>query len=186
MIRRTDGLLALLVALTALSWWLARRDDGEGPVTPVAKAAERGYYLRDATLEETDADGRVYLRLSTLAADQDPRSQDILLAPVRVDYYPAGTSPWLLTARRGRLPAGAHLVTLYDEVTLSGSPAARGARGHVRTSVMTLDTVASIASTTAPVRIDLGPQEVFATGMRADLVHDRLALLSNVRGRYAR
>ena len=51
---------------------------------------------------------------------------------------------------------------------------------------MTLDTVASTATTTAPVRIELGPQVVLATGMRADLKHDRVALESNVRGHYVR
>ena len=186
MIRRKDAVLALLAVFAVVTWWLARTD--ESATTPVAtvRLAQPGYYLRNATMEETDDNGRLYLRVATATADQNPASEEIALGPVRVDYFPTGTAPWVLTADRGKLPRGARLVALYDNVTLTGSPIARSAPAVVRTSTMTLDTVASTATTTAPVRIELGPQVVLATGMRADLKHDRVALESNVRGHYVR
>ncbi len=183
---RKNVVLALLALFTLVTWWLARTDESDTLPVATVRLAQPGYYLRDATLEETDDAGRLYLRIATTTADQNPASEEIALGPVRVDYFPAGTAPWLLTANRGKLPRGARLVALYDNVTLTGSPIARSAPAVVRTSTMTLDTVASIATTTAPVRIELGPQVVLATGMRADLKHDRVALESNVRGHYVR
>ena len=178
--------MALLAAATICTWWLAKREDVDATPLVASRLAQPGYYLRDAKLEETDDSGRLYLRIATTTADQDPASEEIALGPVRVDYYPTGTAPWLLTAKRGRLPAGARLVALSDSVTLTGSPVARSAPAVVRTSTMTLDTVASTATTTAPVRIEMGPQVMLATGMRADLKHDRVALESNVHGHYVR
>lgn len=183
---RPESVLAVLTLAALATWWLARGNRADDQPVAVARLAQPGYYLRDATLEETDDTGRIYLRIATTTADQDPASEEIKLGPVRVDYFPAGTAPWVLTAKRGKLPRGARLVALSDSVTLTGSPIARSAPAVVRTSAMSLDTLTSIATTTAPVRIELGPQVVSATGMRADLKQDRIALESNVRGHYVR
>ena len=181
-----ETIYVLLFLGAGVTWWLARSDEGDTGEPVVPRLTQPGYYLRDATLSETDDTGRLYLRIRTETADQDPATQEIGLGTVRVDYFPTDAAPWVLTSRRGMLPQGARVVTLSDDVTLTGSPIARSAPAIVRTSTMTLDTVTSVATTTAPVRIELGPQVVTATGMRADLKNDRVALQSSVRGRYVR
>jgi len=184
--RRGEVILALLAAVTAVTWWLARSDSNDDAPLTVTHMAQPGYYLREATFEETDDAGRLYLRVTTPKADQNPQSQEIALGPVRVDYFPADTAPWVLTGDRGVLPAGARSVTLSDNVTMRGSPIAHRAAAVLHTSTATLDTVTSVATTVAPVRIEFGSQVVTATGMRADLKRDRVALESNVRGTYVR
>ena len=184
--RRGRGMLALLAVAAAVTWWLARTDDSDNLPATTTRLVQPGYYLRDATLEETDDAGRLYLRVATAKADQNPTTQEIALGPVRVDYFPAGTAPWVLTGNRGMLPAGARYVTLSDNGTMTGSPVAHRPAAVLRTSTATLDTVASLATTSAPVRIELGTQVVTATGMRADLKQQRIALEANVRGAYVR
>lgn len=178
-------LVALLLAAVA-SWWLARSDNGEVAAPDLRRVAQPGYYLREAKLEQTDDTGRVYLRIATARADQDAATQEIALRPVQVDYLPAGSAPWKLTASTGRLPPGARTVSLADDVVLTGNPVARRPPVVVRTSLLTLDTVTSVATTSAPVRMELGPNVLTGTGMRADLEHQTLALESSVRGRYVR
>ncbi len=183
---RQQWTLIALAFAAAGSWWLTASDDGEAPPAAPEAPGQPGYYLRDAKLEQTDDDGRVYLRITTERAAQDPASQEIELTPVRVEYMPPGSAPWLLTADQGRLPPGGRIVSLSENVTLTGTPVPRAAPAIIRTPRLALDTVDSIATTTAAVRIELGKQVMLATGMRADLKHDRMALEANVRGRYVR
>ena len=178
-------LLALLLA-AAGSWWLASSDNTEVAAPAAGRVAQPGYYLQNALLEQTDDTGRVYIRIATDRAEQDTTTQEIALQPVRVDYFPAASAPWNLTARHGRLPPGARVISLSDEVVLTGMPAAERAPVVVRTSRLSLDTATSVATTTAAVRMELGPHVLSGTGMRADLNHETLALESNVRGRYVR
>lgn len=177
--------LALLFAAVG-SWWLAAGDNGDTPPPETGTPQQPGYYLKGARFEQTDDDGRTYLKVTTERASQDPVSQEIELEPVRVDYFPPGGSPWLLTAKHGRLPPGARIISLTDDVTATGTPATRSPPAVMHSSLLSLDTATSVATTSAPVRIDFGHQVVLATGMRADLKNDHVALDSNVRGRYVR
>ncbi len=179
-------LLLALVLAAAGSWWLASSENTEVAAPETGRVAQPGYYLQNALLEQTDDAGRVYVRITTTRAEQDATTQEIALQPVQVDYFPATTAPWKLTARHGRLPPGARVISLSDDVVLTGMPVAQRAPVVVRTSLLALDTVTSVATTTAPVRMELGPNVLSGTGMRADLGHETLALESNVRGRYVR
>ena len=178
--------LTLLAVLAAGSWWLVRRLPTDEQTLPTVSLEQPGYYLRDATVMETDDAGRLALKLTTKTADQDPKSGEIQLSPVRVDYFPEGGSAWLLTAQNGRLPENGRVVTLYDQVTLSGTPLAKQVAAIVRSPTMSLDTTTSIASTSAPVSIEMGSRQVTATGLWADLKQDRLTLKSDVKGQYVR
>ena len=99
-------MLALLAVAAAVTWWLARTDDSDNLPATTTRLVQPGYYLRDATLEETDDAGRLYLRVATAKADQNPTTQEIALGPVRVDYCPAGTAPCRTNKARNRRSTG--------------------------------------------------------------------------------
>jgi hypothetical protein len=62
---RQQWTLTALVFAAAGSWWLTASDDGDAPPAAPEAPGQPGYYLRDAKLEQTDDDGRVYLRITT-------------------------------------------------------------------------------------------------------------------------
>ncbi|MBS0396797.1 MAG: hypothetical protein JSR54_19405, partial [Proteobacteria bacterium] len=69
---RLSGPLSLLflVGLAAGSWWLAQRGRETRPQGAAPVAAQPGYYLTDALLEQTDETGRTTLRAHAARAAQ--------------------------------------------------------------------------------------------------------------------
>ena len=178
--------LVLLVALAAASWWLANRGVGERVASVPGTTAAPGYTLSDATLEQTDAGGRLELRVHAAQAEQNSVDGDVRLTQLRVDYFPEDARPWLMTADSGLLPPGGRLVELAGDVRLRGQTAAPTEPAVVHTERLELDVERSLAVTHEPVRIDLAPHVVTAHGLRADLKRDTLRLESPVNGRFAR
>lgn len=176
----------LLLVLAAASWWLANRGDAERVASVPVTTAAPGYTLSDATLEQTDAGGRLELRVHAAQAEQDPVGGDVRLAALKVDYFPEDARAWVMTADSGTLPPGGHLVELAGDVRLTGATVAATRPAVVRTEHLELDVDRSLAVTQEPVRIELAPHSVTANGLRADLKRDTLRLESAVYGRFER
>jgi LPS export ABC transporter protein LptC len=178
--------LVSLAGLAAGTWWLANRDrDSDQPAT-AGRTGQPGYYLRDATLEQTDETGRLELRVHAARAVQDPQTRDVRGETLRVDYFLDAPRTWIMTARRGALPPDGQTVLLEGDVRLSGLAGAEGQPAVVHTEKLKLDVDKSIASTREPVRIEFAKHSVNARGLRADLKSDRLRLESNVHGNFTR
>jgi LPS export ABC transporter protein LptC len=77
-------------------------------------------------------------------------------------------------------------VFLEGDVRLTGRNGSGTKPAVITTEQMKLDVDRSIASTSAPVRIELAPHAVTARGLRADLKQDRVQLESSVNGRFTR
>lgn len=177
--------LVFLVGLAVGSWWLANRG-GDDDDAPAARQGQPGYYLRDATLEQTDATGRIELRVTAAAAEQEPASRDVQLRTLRVDYFPDTERSWVATANEGTLPPDGRTVFLEGDVRLTGTSGVGTKPAVITTEQLKLDVEASLATTSAPVRIELAPHAVTARGLRADLKRDRVQLESTVNGRFTR
>jgi LPS export ABC transporter protein LptC len=177
--------LVFLVGLAAGSWWLANRGrEAEEPATAV-RAGQPGYYLRDATLQQTDETGRVEMRVTAATAVQDPATRAVRGETLRVDYFLDEPRTWVMTANAGTLPPDGQTVQLEGDVRLTGLDAG-SEPAVIRTERMTLDVDASVATTREPVRIEMGKNAITARGLRADLKSDRLQLEDDVHGRYTR
>jgi LPS export ABC transporter protein LptC len=182
--RGVVGYLAL-GALAAGAWWLARdQSSAPAPSAPTAVVGT-GYFLHQATVTQSDASGAPLIELTTEQATQEPNSTAVLLGPLTAHYYLARGGPWQVTADSGRLSEGATTVELEGHVTLTGLPSPHLAPAVVRTEQLSLDTATSVATTSVPVRIELGRNAVTAVGLRADLKSQRLWLESDVHGHYA-
>lgn len=181
---RGPVVLVFLVGLAGGSWWLANRGR-EAEATSTARPGQLGYYLKGATVEQTDETGRIEMRVTAAHAVQDPATRIVRGESLRVDYFLDEPRTWVMTAKAGTLPPDGQTVQLEGDVRLTGlgtepSPAV------IRTERLTLDVDASVATTSEPVRIEMGKNAVTALGLRADLKTDRLQLEADVRGRYAR
>jgi LPS export ABC transporter protein LptC len=176
--------LVFLVGLAVGSWWLNRGREGTERVAAV-RTAQPGYYLRGATLQQTDETGRVELTVTAERAVQDPATRTVQAEKLRVDYFLDEPRTWRMTAREGTLPQDGQVLTLRGDVRLVGLGAGT-TPPVIRTERLRLDVDASVASTRDPVRIELAPNTVTARGMRADLKTDRLRLESDVHGKYTR
>jgi len=177
--------LVFMIGLAVGSWWLANRERERADLTADAPDATPAYYLRGAVLEQTDATGRVEIRVTADRAVQDPASRNVRLETLRVDYFlatPART--WVMTAAEGTLPREGRIVLLAGDVRLQGSETGRGEQATIRTERLRLDIDRSLATTDAPVRMELARHALTARGLEADLKADRVQLESEVNGRF--
>ena len=180
--------LLFLIGLAGISWWLANRDreSGAGSGPPLG-LKEPGYYLREAVLEQTDERGRIALRVAAEAATEDRARAEVALERLQVEYAPRAGRTWRATAARGAVADAGRRVRLEGDVQLSGAGAAPASgQPVVYTEHLLLDTVAELATTGDPVRIEFAPHAVTARGLRADLKHETLRLEAAVNGRFAR
>ena len=175
--------LPLLIGLAAGSWWLAT-GHGPAPAGPgIATQAAPGYYLNDATLEQTDAAGRTTLLAHAARARQQDAGADVMLEAPAVRYQTRAGRQWLMTARNGRLPTGRSRVELDGDVALR----AQGMGGAVvHTEHLELDVNAQVASTAEPVRIEMQPHVLLARGLHADLTQETLRVEADVHGTFPR
>ncbi|HSN72486.1 MAG TPA: LPS export ABC transporter periplasmic protein LptC [Steroidobacteraceae bacterium] len=172
------GLLAALVVSYGI-FTGQPRDDG---IMGGAEREQPGYYLKDAVILDTSPDGSPAVRLAARRIEQNPSEQSIALEEVTVDYLALEDQHWRLTADTGVVPSGSQTITFVGNVTLESQEQPQSA--VIRTETLSVDTVNSIASTAAPVSIEIGGHSVNAQGMVADLEDNRVQLESDVHGRF--
>jgi LPS export ABC transporter protein LptC len=184
---KLSGPLALvfLIGLAVGSWWLARRD-GEERQPAAAPVAQPGYYLTDATLEQTDASGRLTMRVHAAHAAQQGEQGPVRLEQLEAHYFPEPGQDWLMTSAAGSLPPAGRVVEFEGDVRLRAAAAASATGAIVRTEHLALDVDSTLATTADPVRIEFGPHAVVARGLHADLKRETLRLESAVNGTFTR
>jgi LPS export ABC transporter protein LptC len=186
MTRSESVALVVLGGLALATWWLAREETGERETVAAPAAGSPGYYLSDATLEQTDAAGRLLLRAHAAHGAQDGADGPVHLEQLEAHYYPEPGHDWLMTADAGSMPPAGRVVEFSGDVRLRAAAAAAATGAVVRTEHLALDVDTTIATTPDPVRIEFGPHAVAARGMRADLKHESLRLESAVNGTFTR
>ncbi|MCC7329345.1 MAG: LPS export ABC transporter periplasmic protein LptC [Gammaproteobacteria bacterium] len=183
-LRRALAVLSLLAMAAGSSLLLHQLDSDETPAVSAA-APGIGYYLTDARLTGTGDDGHVLYRLSAHEVTQQPDDGNVNLADVTVDYDPAHEIPWRLTASRGRVIDDGKMIALSGNV-VAATREARGPAAIIRTDYLEFDPGTDVASTDRKVVIEYAGSTVHAVGLRALLREDRLQLLADVSGHYAR
>lgn len=185
---RWVSVTALLAALVVAYGALNGRNSS--PVTTGEAPPQPGYYLKDAVITETKADGSMGMQLIAQRIQQQPQDDTITMSSVRVHYYQSTDKPWALSAQRGSVPANSRVVHLDGDVELrplteqaSGQP--RGpSESFLRTDSLAIDTEKNFAySTSSPVHVKFGPHAMTVRSFRADLNNEKLRLES-VNGRF--
>ncbi len=178
-------LMVSLMAVAVGTWWLAH--SAHQASTPAAAlAAERGYYLKEATFLQTDDQGRVMLTAHTVHAEQLTARDMVQLTHPDIVFSPQAHSQWLITATTGLLPPALGHLNLEGDVRLHALEAKSATGAVVQTEHLRLDMDHSMASTDDPVTIHFAKQQLSGQGLRADLKHDTFQLESKVNGTFIR
>lgn len=178
---RWISLIAICAALVATYGVLMRdRNNGE---TQAAQPEQPGYYMKDATIIDTDEQGAPQLRLTASMIEQNPRDDSINLQDVKIDYQSAPEQTWLLTSARAYVPPDSRVAELSGGVVIRPENVqAPNDPMILRTDTLHVDMEKNIASTHADVQIEIGQHRLSAHGFKADLKQQHVWLESKVHG----
>lgn len=143
-----------------------------------------GYSMKNAEITETSAQGNPRYTVQAARAQQDPASGEIALNTIQMKLRDERGGEWHLRARSGRMREDAALVALRGGVVVDGNPDGGSQALQMRTEALDVDTQTQRASSTELVTITMSGRLLTAQGMNADLKARRLALKSNVHGRF--
>jgi lipopolysaccharide export system protein LptC len=149
-------------------------------------------YMTNIETTEFDTSGEMRYKLTTPAArfyqldPTTPGPQDYtLIDHPRILFYAEGdTSPWYLSAVKGRTDASGERVHLSTDVEAQQDSKRHGLI-RVTTSELLVHPAQQYAETDKAVKMRARQNEIETQGMRAYLDEDRIELLSQVRGTYA-
>jgi LPS export ABC transporter protein LptC len=185
--QRKRALTGRLVAVTAwvaglalLYGLLGGRE--EAGVELGAAAAQRGYYVNDATLTEMGPDGRPRVVVHAATIEQQPADESVQLSELELDYNTKDFGTWHVTAFEGRMPADRKSILLYGDVTIKGAAARETA--VIRSERFTYEIDDGVVYTADPVAVRFGPHVLNARGLRAELNAGTLRLESDINGRF--
>lgn len=184
---RTRRLTQWIVGLAAtaagglLLVQLLGADDDDLAQDPAA--AERGYYLNDATLTELGPDGRPRIVVRAKAIEQRVADQSVQLASLELDYSTEDMGLWRVTADHGEMPNRTSLL-LSGNVRVAGNARPEEGQAVILTDRLSYDTQTKVVQTAEPVTVEFGPHELRGRGLRVGLNEGTLRLESNVHGTF--
>ncbi len=175
--------LVILTGAAFGSWYLSRpADDGEVTQTDL-QALTQGYYLKQARIFGTADDGAlVYEIRADEALQRGDRS--VSFSNVNIRYATTSNVPWSVDADEAVIDPNEPRIRLTGHVTALSREGFGGVDTEIRTNYLELDPDRYLAETDERVQIRIGERSLTATGMRAALQENRLALLSNVSGKF--
>lgn len=178
---RTVFIVAVIAVLLAIYGLLTHRN--EDALTETPAPIQPGYYLHEATVTETDAGGAARLKLRASQIAQNPLDNSIELQQVTLDYQSDPDARWLLTADRGQLAAGSHIIDFSGAVSIKPQDQADDPV-ELRTDRLSVDTLNNIAIAPGQVSIDMDRQRLTAIGLKYDLKRQTLRLESSLHGQF--
>jgi LPS export ABC transporter protein LptC len=172
--------VAVLAALLAGYSTLLRRDPADlGNNT----LEQPGYYLENAVVTQSNADGSPGISLMARRIEQPQRTEQIDLIDVQLDYLQTPAQRWRLTAKHATVPRDSRIVQFSGDVELR--PVSSAEKTYLRTQALTVDTVKNLAySNGTQVDVQLGPYFVTAERIDVDL-HREKVRMQGVNGRSA-
>lgn len=177
-------LFVMLSAAAIASWFLSRPQQVAMNGAQSRPSAPLGYYLRNAVIIGTDANGMVSYRVYAALAEQTAQDEELMLTDVRVEYDTRESISWLVTAERAAARGGGEQLDLYG-VRLTNRPAEGTDAMVIETEELQLTPETYIALANLPVAVTRGGARLRSSSMSANLKTD-LIDLEGVDGRYGR
>lgn len=165
--------VALLAALLAGYSAFLRRD----PADAVNNTLEQpGYYLEDAVVTQSNADGSPGITLRAKRIEQPQRTEQIELIDVELDYLQTPAQRWSLKAKHATVPRDSRIVQFSGDVELR--PVSSAEKTYLKTQALTLDTEKNLAysSNGSPVEVQLGPYMLTAQRIDVDLGREKVRM----------
>jgi LPS export ABC transporter protein LptC len=175
--------LAILAAATWVATWPAQN---QGP--PADRGGESGplgYYIRGARLSGTDEQGRVTYRLRAERLDELPADERLRLEGVNVEYQPAESTAWAISAANANALKDGSLLELSGDVEIRSVPSDGSAQQTILTQALRFWPKTSSVESDQPVEFRVGNWQLHGMGFRSDLKGHALRLESQVHGTFA-
>jgi lipopolysaccharide export system protein LptC len=172
-----------MLLLAVLGSWYLTQGQPVHDAGPTPGGITQSYYMRDATLQGMDAEGRPAYTVRAAHIRHNAGDDSFELSDIRVYFGEDPQEPWTVTAPRGRVPADRDYIDLLGGVVATRN-APRQDPLAISTPEVRIFLEDRIASTDAPVDMQMGPHRVDAVGMRAYFREDRVQLQSKVHGRF--
>jgi LPS export ABC transporter protein LptC len=173
-----NAVIFVALAGAAIATWLLGRPPPEIEKAATRRAAPLGYYLRDATILGTNADGVVSYRIYARRLEQPEENQSLVLTEVRVEYAARENIPWHVTAPSATAESGGEYLRLYGGVLLSSEPKDGAAAIMIETPELEFEPESYVASGAQPVTYSRGATRLRAESFTADLKKDIIDLVS--------
>jgi lipopolysaccharide export system protein LptC len=183
-LRNTFVMIGLAV-LACATWLYGRQSAPVERATTRERGQPLGYYLRGAKILGTDEQGRVAYRISAERLEELPGEELLTLDGVHVEYTPADTDPWSISAAAASAPKDGSKLELHGDVTVRNEPADGREPTIITTESLRFFPDTSSAETDAPVTLRVGGWQLQAGMLRTHLKGDVVQLESEVHGKFA-
>jgi LPS export ABC transporter protein LptC len=134
----------------------------------------------------TDDQGHVVYRILADRLEERADPDRLQLDGVQIEYRPADAVPWVMKAATGIAPKDTSKFNLSGGVELRSVPADGSVATRLSTESLTLDPKSSSATSDQRTELHTGDWHLAGTGFRALLKDQRVALESDVHGKFAR
>ena len=183
--RPRAALVACLLLGSALALGGCARGTGDDTANDDDESAiDPGYSATDAQVVETDATGAPRYSLRAASIQQDPRSLEVSLRQLSMQFNDGDDAPWHMTARDGRMPEDASRIELSGDVRVTGAIGRGGEGIEIRSDTLSYDIASSLARSPSDVTIRLSGKWLQAHGIEANLKQRQVRLESKVHGRF--
>lgn len=177
-------LATIIIAIALAGYFLTSSKNNKSP-NELQAPAQPGYYLKQATLVETGADGNARIKLQATQVHQNVEDETINLQEVSVKFKSEDGTPWVLTANQGTVPDKSNTVQFKGNVLIRTEDNELQ-RPKIYAAALNIDTERSIASTPEAVDFVMDQQHISGVGLEYDIKHQKLRLRSQVYGKFLR
>lgn len=183
MSRSTLILIMVIALLAALSSWLSREQEEEGPVAERPQRHIPDYYIIGFNAAAYSADGIPRHRLSAESMTHFADDGSTQLVHPQLAFIDERGETWQLDAGRGEVDARSETLVLSDSVNIRRLGEAANAI-EFKTGELTVHPTQQFATTNTAVTITAPGSQIEAAGFDAYFAEERLVLHS-ARGHYA-
>ncbi len=182
--RKTRRGMTVLILLSAISFWVSRSHDEDGPEPVAGLDPELDYVLRDFELQFFDEFGQPTVNMRAPILRNDPRLQMGTVENPVVKLNQAD-AVWDLTADLATVTADKEHVQLIGQVQVNRNEPATGNWVELTTREVKIEVTPQTATTSQPVSIFDGFNRVDAIGMELDMRTKTYILKQQVKATYA-
>lgn len=182
-------LIAIIVLTLFLAYLLnfVTQEPVEFNTTTVNPEQDYDFFMNDVDTSHFNLTGTSKYRIQALRSTHYPSPEYTLLEAPNMIIYQEESPPWFISSRTGKVEKDVALdqdrVELIDDVLIQHTNV-EGETINIYTDFLTIYPNIKLISTDREVVIQSPGIEIVGLGMTANLEHDKVTLLADVRGRY--
>ncbi len=162
------------------TWYLSREPVADREVTQTPGAASLGYYLNDAVVIGTDAQGEVLYRIIAGHVEENPDTKQLILEDIEVEYRDEAGVPWRISAASASGPMDRAYLDMHGNVSIEHLDTDTHESAIIEAADVRLVPESYFASTEGPVNVRIGDTRIAAVGLSLHLKDDKIDLESDV------